>query len=288
MKTTWEYKFADVAVVSSAHYMPFQSKPFGYEGEGGDGDTGDGDTGDGDKTTFTKAELDAQIEAAKAAAAADFDAKKKELLEEAKKAKNKAKQWENFDFEEVSRMMKLFGENEEARVLADGKVEEVIEKRTDRLRAEFEDQKKNLSTELETTRAERDNFKNLYESKLTDIQIRAAAEKAGVVPTAIDDVVSRGQKIFRVDETGTLEARDANGDLMKTESGLLLSTELFIESLRTSAPHYWPAGQGSGGSGSTGAKGTGSIDERMAAAAKRGDMAEYARLRAEKHKSAGQ
>lgn len=259
------------------------------EGEGGGGGGG----GDGD--TFTKEQFDAAVAdattnattAATDVATAEFEEKRKTLLDETKAAKEAVKKWKDFDFDNVSKMMAAFGESEEAKLIADGKWEEVVEKRINKQKAEWESSKVELSDAITTVTAERDSYKSMYENKLTDIQIRAAAEKASVIPTAIDDIVTRGLIIFAVDSEGNLEARDAKGDLMKTESGILLTPELFIEGLRESAPHYWPPSEGSGGEGSkTGADGKKlSIHQQKADAAKRGDMTEYDRLTAVQKKN---
>jgi hypothetical protein len=263
---------------NKVHFKDDPDNPGGGGGGGGDDDPPE---------TFTKDQLsDAVAKAVQEAndkSEASNKTKRDELLAETKAAKEAAKKWDGLDFDAVNSMMKAFGENEEAQLIADGKFEEVLDKRMDRAKAEWEGEKSTFSEQLLEINQERDLYKGLYENKLADIQIRAAAEKANVIPTAIEDIVARGLQIFKVDSEGNLEARNKNGDLIKTESDLLLTTELFLESLKDTAPHYWPAGEGTGGQGSKGGKsgegGQGTIEERKAAAASRGDMKEFNRLR---------
>jgi hypothetical protein len=249
----------------------------GEEGEGGGGDNG--------STTFSQDQLTAAVaDAVKAAtdgAAATSAEHSKKLLAETKAAKEAASKWKDMDFDQVSNMMKMFGESEEAKLISEGKWEEVVTKRIDKQAAQWEQDRGELTASRDEHEASSNKYKTMYETKLTDIQIRQAAEKAGVISTAVDDIVTRGLQIFKVDGDGNLEARDGSGELMKTASDLLLTPELFLEGLKTNAPHYWPQGQGSGGDGNTGGagnSGSGSIMERKAAAANRGDMVEFKRL----------
>jgi hypothetical protein len=249
-----------------------------------DGDDEGGGGGGHDKTSFTKDELTAQVaaavEAANATNNASFETKRKELLDETKLAKAESARWKDMDFDKVSNMLKVFGESEEANLIAEGKWEEVVSKRIDKQASQWEQDKTVLTNDNVTLTAERDNFKSMYENKLTDIQLRQSAEKAGVIATAIDDIVTRGLNIFQVDSDGNLESRDKSGELMKNSAGLLITPELFIESLKELAPHYWPVGQGSGGDGNTGGKGGASttVEQQKADAAKRGDMVTFNRL----------
>jgi len=279
--------------------------PFGALGHGldivspvginfeGDGDGGGGGTGDGDepkpitKDEMLKAISDAVSENT-SKLTSDFDEKRKTLLAETKAAKEAAKQFDGMDIEQVKKMLSVYENDEEAKLIADGKIEEVIDKRVERIKADHESEKATSVLELETVVKERDNYKTMYEDKLVDIQFRTEAEKAGVLPKAIDDAVRRGADAFKIDTAGNLEARDANGELVKTEAGVLLSPKLFIEQLKTTHPYYWPQGQGSGATGATGdGGGTGdTIQNRMNAAAKSGDMTLYAKLRKEKKKNA--
>lgn len=258
------------------------------EEDGGGGSSGGGG-GDTPITFENQAKFDAAIAeavtkavtTANDASKAEFDEKRQTLLNETKAAKEAAKKWESLDFDQVSAVMKVYGESEDAKLIAEGKIDEVITKKIDTEKAKWEEERTTTATALETMTTERDTYKGLYETKLTDIQIRAAAEKANVIPSAIDDIVARGLQIFSVDKDGNLEARDSKGELMKTDSELLLTPELFLEGLKDTAAHYWPPGEGTGGSGDKNADGSvnkGSLQERKAAAAKRGDMKEFHRL----------
>lgn len=246
---------------------------------------GSGSGGSGDETfnadqlaTAVKEAVDKAVQTANDTSKTEYDTKRAELLDETKKAKEAASKWKDLDFDQVSSVMKVYGESADAKLIADGKIDEVITKRIDTEKAKWDEERTTSKTALDSATTERDYYKGLYENKLADIQLRTAAEKAEVVPTAIDDIVTRGLKIFKVDSEGNLEARDEKGELMKTKADLLLTPVLFLEELKESAPHYWPASEGAGARGGA-SGGSADLDVRAQTAAKSGDMKAFREVR---------
>lgn len=80
-----------------------------------------------------------------------------------------------------------------------------------------------------------------------ELAIRAAAEKAKVVPSAIPDVVMRGQMNFELIEV------DGKTKVV-TKDGLGITPGLepdgYISEIAPVYPHYWPGNQGAGANGS--------------------------------------
>lgn len=71
-------------------------------------------------------------------------------------------------------------------------------------------------------------------------QLRSEALKAGMAGPAIDDFVSLAAKGFKLDDTGKAI----------TEDGFDVAT--YIGDQKKARPHFWPTGNGAGGSGSDG------------------------------------
>ncbi|WP_457849526.1 hypothetical protein, partial [Staphylococcus aureus] len=67
-------------------------------------------------------------------------AKNSELLGSLQKQKETLKQFEGIDVESVKQIMARFENDEEAKLMKDGKFDQVIERRTEKLRAESERQ----------------------------------------------------------------------------------------------------------------------------------------------------
>lgn len=80
-----------------------------------------------------------------------------------------------------------------------------------------------------------------------ELAIRSAAEKAKVLPTAIQDMVMRGRPQFElVEENGKLSVITKEGAALTPG----LNPDGWVEELKNEAPHYWPASVGAGANGS--------------------------------------
>lgn len=208
-----------------------------------------------------------------------------ELLETNSKLKADNKKFTDLgDIDEIRDTMDLVRNNEDIKTIREGGVDSLVNSRMERERAETQERVTSLENE-------RDDFKNKYSGLQDSVnrntisdEIRAAATKAGIRPEAMDDAIARGLGIFTLGGDGKVEARDTNGDLVKTEDDRLVNPKIFIESLKKSAPHYWPAsdgaGSGKGGDGS-GQGSKGGLTDAMQAALKAGDQRTYQRLRRE-------
>ena len=70
-------------------------------------------------------------------------------------------------------------------------------------------------------------------------------------PSAKDDVVERGLKMFR-EEDGKIVARDSKNNLVLGKDGNAITPEAWVSGLTTTHPHYFKAMQGSGAAGGQG------------------------------------
>jgi len=149
--------------------------------------------------------------------------------------------------EEALQALKLISENEEMQMLRDGKFEDVIQRRLSTKLTEFEEQTKELNTKLEMHEISSTKYKTMYADLVIDNNIRRAASKAGVLPAAMEDVLNKGRNLFSVaEDEKSVESRDHNGKLRKTEDEKVLTPENWIENLKKTSPHYWPASQSAG------------------------------------------
>lgn len=175
--------------------------------------------------------------------------KNNELLGKNNSLSSKLSEFGDFSPEQVQQLNAIINGNEEAKLIADGKFEEVIAKRMDRTKAEYEEKINGLSTNLEKTSGEYDKYKKLYEERILGDELRNLAIKEGVRPQAYDDILRRGFDIFSLAEDGTIEARDKDGNLVKDSKEMLLTPERFLNNLKETAPYYWPESQGANVSG---------------------------------------
>lgn len=201
----------------------------------------------------SKAFKDAVSNFAKELAAKETDGlknKNSDLLAKLTKANESAKQFEGLDLEKIKNMQSLFEKDEEMKLIAEGKFNEVIQKRTDAIHAEYNDKIAGLTKKYEASSENEIKYRNqINESKMTG-ELTKAAIKSGVLKEAIDDIVRRGLDVFKLNEAGELESRDKNGELRLTEEGLILNPERFVDTLKSSNPYYWAESESAGTRGS--------------------------------------
>ncbi len=213
--------------------------------------------------------------------------KNNELLEKLNKQGETLKQFEGIDPVKTRELLEKMDKDADLQMLKDGRLDDLVAKKVDGVKATYEDQLKGMKGTLEQTASERDLFRSKYESHVVSEQVGKLALESKVVPSALDDINRRARELFVVNEKGELEARDKDGNLLKNADGDLLTPARFLEALKKDAPHYWPASKGGGLGGDGADMGGSDIEARMAAAASKGDMETYNRLRREKAKAAG-
>lgn len=218
---------------------------FGDGDGGGDGNgNGDGDGGDdGGEIKITPAIqklIDTQVTGLKQ--------KNTELLGSLREVKENLKKFDGIEPDAVREILKRFSDDEEANLIKAGKIDEVLSKRTERMTAEHKKQLDALSGEV-TKSAQ-------AKAKLADRALKAeiisAANKAGALPEAMDDIVLRAKGLFTVNDDGDVVAMNGDEVVMGKDGKTPLSPLEWAEALRESAGHLWPKGTGTGALGANG------------------------------------
>lgn len=175
--------------------------------------------------------------------------KNRELLENLEKVKD-------IDLDEYQKMMELkkkFDENEEMKLLSEGKWEEVLERRTEGMKSNFESQTaaltkaaedkdellRKVSTELNTIKIERDLTNALNEKDMPK-------PREG----AMDDIVTRTHRVFSYNEKGERQALGSDGKPRYGKEGKEFTMAEHVHELAEVAPHLFHRGKGGGASGS--------------------------------------
>lgn len=162
-------------------------------------------------------------------------------------------QFDGLDIEVVKAIVSKAGVDEETRLIAEGKIDEVVSRRTERLRGDMEKQ----------LQAERDRadqavaFANQFKDRVLSDSIREAATKTGALAEASDDIILRARSVFSLSDEGAPVALDKDGQVIYGKDGKTpLSPSEWAEGLRETAPHLWPRAQGGGQVGDKGGKGS--------------------------------
>lgn len=182
-------------------------------------------------------------------------AKERDNAAKAEKArKDLEAQFAGIDPVKYRETMSKFESSEEAALIAAGKMDEVINRRTEKLRTELERQ-------VEAARASEEGaleVASTFMERVLDNHVRAAAAKAGLHPSAIEDALFRARTMFELDEQGNAIQTDANGTPILGKDGkTAFGPAEWLESMKETAPHWFPAtGNGGGASGDKGASGS--------------------------------
>ncbi|HHB1617631.1 TPA: hypothetical protein ACN968_003791, partial [Acinetobacter baumannii] len=147
------------------------------------------------------------------------------------------KQFEGIDPEIVKKVFAQLDQDEEAKLIADGKVNEVIQKRTEKMREEHE---KLLKAEKE--RADKaEAYAQKFKQSVIQSQIVQAAIELEALPEATPDIAFLAQSKFALDENGKAVAVDENGEVVIGKDGQTpMTPKEWVESLREQKPYYWP------------------------------------------------
>ncbi|MCH7394192.1 hypothetical protein MMP66_07845 [Acinetobacter dispersus] len=162
------------------------------------------------------------------------------------------KQFEGIDPEIVKKVFDQLDHDEEAKLIAEGKVNEVIQKRTEKMREEHA-----RLLNAETTRANNaEAYANKFKQSVVQGQIVQAAVELEALAEATADIAFLAQSKFALDEDGKAVAVDESGEVVIGKDGKTpLSPKEWVESLREQKPYFWPKPNGTGAPGSTNTKG---------------------------------
>lgn len=190
------------------------------------------------------AELQTKIDAAVAAATTGLQAKNNELLGKVVKANERAKLFEGLDPVELKALKDRLDADDDTKLLAAGKKNEVIDKYTTRMRAEHDAQlaAKDELIKAEATRAD------AWKGSVLDNQIRAVT--SGLHKGAVEDALLHARNIFSLDAKGNAVKLDADGRAELGKDGATpFSPAEWIETMKELKPHWFPMStSGSGGS----------------------------------------
>lgn len=217
----------------------FQLKQF-YAMDEVDGDGGNGDGGQGPVITPEIRKLmDAEI--------AGLKSKNSEVILKNKELQENMKRFDGIDPDAVRNILQRFADDEEAKLIASGKLDEVLNKRTERMKQSYD---KELATVRKEAEADKQTATK-YKRSVLENGIRAEAAAAGIYPHAIDDALLRAGASFLLDDEGSPVAAEG----LYGKDGQPLTLKEWFAEMKDKAPHWWPATANGGGAPHSGGKG---------------------------------
>jgi len=199
------------------------------------------------------------IQAAVKDATSGLAANKEEILGEKKSLQEKldqmSKTWEGLDPEAVRNIMNRLEGDEETKLLAEGKTDEVIARRTERLQADHQKQVEKLTAGLTEREQALADAQNKVKQLTVSGSLRQAAAELGVIPSAIDDALARAMNVFQVQDDGSLVVQESGATVYGKDGKSPMSPAEWLEGMKEKAPHWFPAPSGAGAAGGAGGKG---------------------------------
>jgi hypothetical protein len=203
------------------------------------------------------------IEAAVASATAGLISNRDAALKEKKELKAQfdelTKQWSGLDPAIVKNLVSRMENDEETKLIAQGKVDEVIGRRVSIMQKDFEAKLAAATSKLTEYEGHVKQRDGRIKDLVIDGSIRETAAKIGLVPHALEDAVTRAKGRFVVGDDGRAVARDENGTLVMGKDGKTpMGVSEWLEGMKEQAPHWFPAPTGAGAAGGgTGRKAAG-------------------------------
>lgn len=198
-------------------------------------------------------EVKSLLEKAVKEATSGLAANKDEILAEKKALQEQfaqmQEQWKGLDPKAVRSIMERLENDEEAKLLAEGKTDVVFERRAERLKADHAKQLAALEAKINELSQSNSSAADRVKRLTVEGGIRQAASELGIVPTAFEDALARAMSVFNVSDDGKLLAADTDGGTIYGKDGKPISPREWLEAMKEKAPHWFPAPSGGGAGG---------------------------------------
>lgn len=173
--------------------------------------------------------------------------KNSDLIAHEKKLKEQMAQFEGVDIEKVKHLQKQMEQSEEMRLLAEGKTEEVVARRVELLKKDYEAQLNARESKIK----EYENTLSSREEALRQLRVDGAIREAYVSldyePAALDDVIRKARDVFIMGEDGKVIPRDEHGNLIFGKDGKSnITASEWLQNLAEKKPYLRKPSKGSG------------------------------------------
>lgn len=163
------------------------------------------------------------------------------VREEFRRTKEQLGAFKGVDPTKYNEMLAHEQQIQEGKLIAEGKVEELLALRTQALRD-------NLTKETETHKSRADTLQAQLDKLVIDNAVQAAAAKHGVKKGAVEDVLFRARTIFKAHD-GQAVAYQGENPMYGKDGVTLLGIEEWIQGLPALAPHLFEESRGTSAPG---------------------------------------
>lgn len=162
--------------------------------------------------------------------------------------------YKNVDIEKYTDMETKLQKIADDKLVDDGKTTELFNVKMERIRAEYEDQMKDVKASLDVAKAEKDTVSTELSQYKIDSEIRTALNSVGGLKKgALQDALGRGRQTWKLVE-GKVTPIGQDGSILHDKDGEVLTTTAWAQGLVTDAPFLFENSVGGGaGGGANGA-----------------------------------
>ena len=134
----------------------------------------------------------------------------------------------------------------------DAKIEEMVETRVTRRLKPVERERDQLRSQVTSLTDENSSLKGTIATGSIEGRLRELATAEKIVATAHDDVLDRAN-IFEIDDDGEIVTKEG---IRGVDAGITAAS--WMDQMKDTRPHWWPASEGGGAGGNKGGNGAGS------------------------------
>lgn len=182
------------------------------------------------------------------------------LIKQVEEYKKKYGDFDPDEYKELKKKMQLI---EDKKLLDEGKIDELLDQRTEQMKKEYENRIEGLEKNNNELKTELTTTTNRLADVLIDGKIREAATRVGVVRQgAMEDVVSRGRKTWKLNENQEPVPYKSDGVvLLGPDAKTPISFDEWAKNLMESAPHFFEPNKGANSGGGGGGGGGGMSED---------------------------
>lgn len=172
------------------------------------------------------------------------------LMKEQEKLQAQVKQFEGIDPEKAREAQAKLHELEEKKMLDDGQIDELVNKRTERMRSDFENKYKALEERNAHLESRTVNTESQLHAKMVESGIANAVSAVGTVRKgAMPDILARAGSVWKLDDELNLVAMRGDQPMIGADGKTPLTPEEYATSLLQDAPFFFEGSSGSGAGG---------------------------------------
>jgi hypothetical protein len=172
-------------------------------------------------------------------------------------------------------MRERLSKDETNKLLAEGKHDEWFERRASAMRKDLEAKIKAATEKAEAAERDRNAAHTAYAQREIEATVMQAATKAGIVDTALDDVLLRARNTFAFDREHGVHIKGPDGVVLLGKDGKSpMGAAEWLDGMKEKARHWFPGSRGAGAEGGMGG-GNGALSDAQVAKMSMSEYKEY-------------